>query len=123
MSMAVKYAMNKRRKMAEGGCTSSATVDPQKAADATASMRKAFGYAKGGLVDRIMDKRGAKPMADGESADFDYMDERSAGDAADYTDANSGDELGDAMVEDDDRDMVSRIMRSRSKKDRMPRPA
>lgn len=39
------------------------------------------------------------------------------------TGANSGDELGDEQEDDDRRDIVKRIMKSRSKKDRMPRPA
>jgi hypothetical protein len=40
-----------------------------------------------------------------------------------YTGANSGDELDDARENKDRADIVSRIMRSRAKKDRMPRPA
>lgn len=40
-----------------------------------------------------------------------------------YTGANSGDELGNDQLEDDESDMISRIMRSRAKKDRNPRPA
>lgn len=38
-------------------------------------------------------------------------------------DNNAGDETGDAQEDDDRQDIVSRIMRSRAKKDRMPRPA
>lgn len=40
-----------------------------------------------------------------------------------YTGANSGDELGNKRLDEDDEDIVSRVMRSRSKKDRNPRPA
>lgn len=40
-----------------------------------------------------------------------------------YTGANSGDETGDAQEDEDRRDIVARIMRSRRLKDRMPRPA
>ncbi len=40
-----------------------------------------------------------------------------------YTGANSGDEISDEQEDKDRRDIVSRIMRSRSKKDRMPSPA
>lgn len=37
-----------------------------------------------------------------------------------YTGANSGDEIGDEAEDEDRHDMVSMIMRSRAKKDRMP---
>ena len=40
-----------------------------------------------------------------------------------YTGANSGDEIGDEREDEDRHDIVSRIMRSRKKKDRMPSPA
>lgn len=40
-----------------------------------------------------------------------------------YTGANSGDEIGNDQEDEDRRDIVHRIMKSRSKKDRMPRPA
>jgi hypothetical protein len=40
-----------------------------------------------------------------------------------YTGANSGDEVGDEQEDEDEHDMVSRIMKSRLKKDRMPHPA
>lgn len=39
------------------------------------------------------------------------------------TGANSGDELGDEAEDEDRRDIVKKIMKSRAKKDRMPRPA
>lgn len=39
------------------------------------------------------------------------------------TGANSGDELGDSREEHDRSDIVARVMASRRKKDRMPRPA
>lgn len=40
-----------------------------------------------------------------------------------YTGANSGDEIGNEQVDEDDQDIVKRAMRSWAKKDRMPRPA
>lgn len=40
-----------------------------------------------------------------------------------YTGKNSGDELGDEQEDQDRRDIIARIMKSRMKKDRMPRPA
>lgn len=39
-----------------------------------------------------------------------------------YTGANSGDEIGDAQEDEDRDDIVSRIMKSRRLKDRMPNP-
>lgn len=40
-----------------------------------------------------------------------------------YTGENSGDHLGNAREDHDRKDIVARIMKSRAKKDRMPRPA
>jgi len=42
---------------------------------------------------------------------------------ADYTGANSGDEIGDEQEDDDRKKVLDMIMRSRAKKDKMPRPA
>ncbi len=100
-------------------------------------MAKMEGYAEGGevedgdMIDRIMRKHFSKggmvanddePIADGEPAQY---DELAKDDHLEFHDtgANSGDEIGDAQEDDDRKDIVSRIMRSRSKKDRMPRPA
>jgi hypothetical protein len=95
------------------------------------------GYAEGGEVDdddlvgRIMKRR----MSEGgkvanetpETADFDdnEFDDLVLRDDLEehYTGKNSGDEIGDKAVEDEDDDIVSRAMRSRSKKDKLPRPA
>ncbi len=75
-------------------------------------------YAKGGIV-----RKEEEPLADFESTDFDDLDQIEPDHAADYTGANSGDEIGNEQEDDDRRDIVSRIMKSRAKKDRMPRPA
>lgn len=79
----------------------------------------------GGMVDRIMAKRrgSSEPTADFESNDFDVLDDMSIPGSADYTGANSGDEAGNEALDENDHDLVSRIMRSRAKRDRMPRPA
>ncbi len=147
MSMAIKYGLMKRAKklseacqehgmqgcemchggmMAEGG----EVTDPDKIdGPATEDMAKdeeadMIGrimkqrYAKGGMV-----KKEEEPLADFESNDFDAMDQMDPGTDADYTGANSGDEIGNEQEDDDRRDIVSRIMKSRAKKDRMPRPA
>lgn len=79
-------------------------------------------YAEGGLVDRIMRKRSG-PKADEMPADFDFMDQVPPEHDADYTGKNSGDELGNEQLADDERDIVIRIMRSRAMKDKNPRPA
>lgn len=74
-------------------------------------------FSKGGMV-----ANDTEPMADSESADFDVLPEEDDMEFSD-TGANSGDEIGDAQEDHDRRDIISRIMKSRSKKDRMPRPA
>ncbi len=120
-----------RTNLAEGG----EVTDPQpsKADDMASSMRKAFNFAgggdvdcmacrggtcmeHGGLVDRIMKKRGSVEEAPN---DFDELDVEPAPEA-DYPGSN---EHGDAELDENDHDLISRIMRSRAKKDRMPRPA
>lgn len=100
-------------------------------------------YAEGGmigdddddLVMSIMKKRYASggevsnDTGDGMDADamenqFDYLVEHGdeQGDA-DYTGADSGDEVGNESLDKDDDDLVGSIMKSRKKKDKMPSPA
>lgn len=113
-------------------------VDPERAKKAEESMRKAFGYSDGGeadddsgfsddMVGRIMKHRFSKgeeePVADFESNDFDYLDQIGGDHEADYDEENSGDDIGNEAEDDDQHDVVKRIMKSRSKKDKMPRPA
>ncbi len=106
-----------RKNLAEGGM-----VDDDDKPDRSGHVSGS--YAEGGdMIDRIMRKRSGEPVADFEPADFDVLDEIDVPDDANYTGANSGDELGDGREDDDRRDIVARIMRSRAKKDRMPRPA
>lgn len=90
-------------------------------------------FAMGGsMVDRIMKKRGYSKGGrvandTGNTADFkpNEFDDLALRDDLEggYDGANSGDELGNAQEDEDRRDIVSRIMRSRAKRDRMPRPA
>lgn len=61
-------------------------------------------------------------MADGKPNNFDDLSMRDDL-KENYTGANSGDEIGNAQEEDDRHDIISRIMKSRAKKDRMPHPA
>jgi hypothetical protein len=88
------------------------------------------------MVTRIMHKRYPEHFAEGgevkdeeptagfESNDFDELDRDPPETAeADDTGANSGDEIGDEQEDDDRKDIVSRIMKSRAKKDRNPSPA
>lgn len=86
---------------------------------------------KDDMVGRVMAKRMSKggevANGPGEKAaeEMDDFDDLSKDDTLEfsYTGENSGDELGDAQEDDDRKDIVSRIMRSRAKKDRNPRPA
>lgn len=85
------------------------------------------------MIARIMKKRYsqggevANDVGEGEEADMEpnQFDDLVKDDdlEADYTGENSGDEIGDEQEDDDRKDIVSRIMKSRAKKDRMPRPA
>lgn len=61
-------------------------------------------------------------MADGKPNNFDDLSLRDDLDFS-YDGANSGDELGNEQHDKEDHDVVARIMRSRAKKDRNPRPA
>lgn len=72
------------------------------------------------LVGRIMKKRKGDPVADFESADFDELDKEPPPHPSSET---RGDELGDEELDENDSDLIRRIMRSRAKKDRLPRPA
>lgn len=78
-------------------------------------------YSKGGMVanggEDDLDK-----MADGRPNNFDDLALRDDMEYS-YTGANSGDELDDARENADRADIISRIMASRRKKDKMPRPA
>ena len=62
------------------------------------------------------------PIADFEENEFDDLVKRDDLEF-DYTGENSGDELGNEQKDEDERDVVRRIMKSRNKKDRMPHPA
>lgn len=86
------------------------------------------------MIGRIMKKRvghyshGGKvanedmPIADFEEAEYDDL-VKDDNLHEHYTAENSGDELGDEQEDEDRHDIVSKIMKSRKKKDRMPRPA
>jgi uncharacterized membrane protein len=122
MSMSAKYAMQKRRAMYDGGAVTPASDAAKKAAE---SMRKAFRFAKGGdvsceackggvcmahggLVDRVMAKR-AGETPDAAPNEFDELELEPAPE----DDSTAGNEIGDDTVHDEERDLVSRIMRKR----------
>ncbi len=72
----------------------------------------------GGMVDRIMAKR----MPDFAPNEFDELELEPAP-SPPHSGGDYGDDLGDEAVDEDEHDLVARIMRSRAKKDRMPRTA
>lgn len=90
-------------------------------------------YNCGGMVDRIMKARKYSQggmvandvgVAEADKLPAEYDDLVLRDDLEfSYDAANSGDELGSEAQDERDADMVSRIMRSRAKKDRNPRPA
>lgn len=74
-------------------------------------------YSEGGMLSNQ-----TPVTADFEDNEFDDLVKDDELDSS-YTGSDSGDEIGDAQEDEDRRDIVSRIMRSRAKGDRMPRPA
>lgn len=74
-------------------------------------------YSKGGRV-----ANDTPPVADFEDNQFDDLVKRDDLEQH-YTGENSGDEIGNAQEDEDRRDIVARIMKSRRLKDRMPSPA
>lgn len=116
MSMAIKYAMKK--KMAKGG----AVMDG-------AAMCQACEGGKcmehGGMVDKIMAKRmakGGEVTADEKPNEFDEMELEPAPNPP-HSGNDYGDDLGNEEIDENDHDLISRIMRSRAKRDSLPRPA
>lgn len=132
---AMKHAMKKR--MAKGGM-----MGPCEHGSTSCEMCHGGKMAEGGMADngsgfsddmveRIMKHRYSKggevanetePMVDSEPAEYDDLVKDDDLEFHD-TGANSGDEDGDEQEDEDRKDIVSRVMKSRKKKDRMPRPA
>lgn len=79
-------------------------------------------YSRGGMIANESGIGKLSQMADGKPNQFDDLALRDELESA-YTGANSGDELGNEQEDHDRNDIVARIMASRRKKDRMPRPA
>lgn len=80
-------------------------------------MGRMKGFSQGGKV-----ANSDMPEADFMPNEFDDLHLRDDLEQHD-TGANSGDEMGDEQEDHDRKDIVSRIMKSRKKKDRMPNPA
>lgn len=127
MSMAMKYAMQKRSKKMGDPCGEHGMPG--------CSMCNGGRMAEGGevkddgsdgIVDRIMQRfsKGGQvanetaPVADFEPNEFDEL-VKDGDEETSYVDDGSGSEA----VAEDDKDLIGRIMRSRGKKDRLPRPA
>lgn len=143
MSMATKYAMQKRAKkgtacdahgetgcMACGGKMADGGMVEEEEASGYQPFPEPEDAGEEGIVDRIMQrfaKGGAvandtPPVADFEENDFDVLPEMEDTEA-DETGANSGDEEGDKVEDEEREDVVSRAMKSWKKKDKNPRPA
>ena len=140
-SLAIAYAMKRKaKKMAHGGMVHEDEMESGYESEPEVhDPEMQHDDMDADLVDRIMRKR-VKMMPEGgvvadegmgdpmEHADQDsaYYDYLSSGDLDDHTTnsgAADGDFLGNEREDEDRHDIVSRIMRSRAKKDRMPRPA
>lgn len=80
--------------------------------------KRAHMYSKGG---RVANDTGMGAAADLEDNQFDDLVKDDDLEFS-YTGANSGDEIGNAEHDKEDHDMVSQIMKSRRKKDRLPNP-
>lgn len=135
--MMMKYKMKKRmsKNDSEEVCPHGSMACPmchggKMAEGGFVEEEKASGFSDD-MVDRIMSHQYSKggevandtaPVADSESAEYDDLVKDDDLEFSE-TGANSGDEIGDAAEDEDEKDMVSRIMKSRSKKDRLPRPA
>lgn len=77
--------------------------------DFAGRVMKARNYSKGGMV-----ANKTFPESEGKENDFDDLALRDDLESS-YTDANSGDEVGDAQEDKDRDDIISRVMRSRRK--------
>ena len=87
------------------------------------------------LVDRIIEQRmyslggevangGEDKLSQMADSDPNEFDDLALEDDLEFheTGANSGDELGNARTDEDEHDVVAKVMRSRAKKDRLPNP-
>ncbi len=132
-SLAIAYSMKKKaKKMAQGGVVEheepSAIEEDDKELNQHADpfdnivervMVKR--YSKGGMVANGGDDE-LSEMADGKPANYDDLALRDTL-SSENSGAADGDFLGDEAEDHDRSDIVARVMKSRAKKDRNPRPA
>lgn len=125
-NLAIAYAMKKKaKKMA---------MDDSHDPSMPSADESAAAHLHGDMVDRIMNKR--KMMAEGGvvadepgeqademSDDFDYLSTSDLDDGTTNSGAADGDEHGNTTEDDERKDIVSKIMRQRSMKQRNPNPA
>ncbi len=126
---AMKYSMKKH--MAKGGMMEDCMHGSKSCPECHGGMMAGGGEVKPDddeLVMRIMKKRYAmggevdKPIVDEMPAEYNEMAIEPAEEFSE-TGANSGDEDGDEAHDKDDEETIAGIMKSRKKKDKMPRPA
>lgn len=127
MSLSVAYSMKKRSKGKDDEEDEPHGVSKEGDADTSDGMKY-----EDDMVGKIMERRYSKggmvandvgvAEADRETDEYDDLVLRDDLDF-EYDDKNSGDDLGSEAEDERRKDMVDRIMRSRAKKDRMPRPA
>ena len=117
-NLAIAYSMKRKaaQKKAEGGMIEPDMPDLHDGDMIDRIMAKH--YSMGGRVANDTD-----PIADAMPNEFDDLVLRDDLESSYGDDNNSGDALGNAQEMEDRRDIVARIMRSRSMKDRNPRPA
>lgn len=118
----IAYGMKRK---ADKGHQSSCTSDCN---SPCAVHEQASGYEDHDVVSRVIKQRMKKNSDADEGAtnetdpnEFDYMEQTDTPEF-NYTESNSGDDRGDAQLDEDDRDIVARVMRSRRKGGRMPSP-
>ena len=120
-SFPLAYGMKKREKKAphESSCTSGCE-QPCEVHKSSGEREEKGGQSEahetqmlsnGGMVaNQAKSNRGTDYLANEDELEFSY------------TGKNSGDELGDRQEDMDRKDIVSRVMKSRKKKDRLPIP-
>lgn len=104
-------SMPKPNLMAEGGEMEDEESHP---------MVKRLMMSRGGIVsnEESGESTDEPTMAKSDGNEFDDLALRDDLESS-YTGENSGDEMGDSVESDDRKDIISRILKSRSKKDRM----
>lgn len=135
-SLAIAYAMKRKaKKMAEGGFVEEETASGMEPMPMEHEVHNMMAEEEDNdMLDKIMAQRYSKggmvanggmddldQMADGKPNNFDDLSMRDELEGG-YTGANSGDMLGNAQEDMDREDIISKIMKSRAKKDRLPNP-